>query len=301
MNNQIKLDKKAQALIGEIAKEQGGGGDLPIIVIPDGVTTVTQEEYDLLFPEDISQQRPQICLEHFIADGPFGEIEASNMVFYFNGDYWSSFIYAGPLVVFQLDVNNDLSIFVGYTSTFELANIYLDDIKVEDNPNRVYGDALQTVFWFGKLFDEEAGELLINNNVKNTWVAKSAILDDNTYLKVTFDDHNLIDNTYAMTREFISVGGGHSDVLCFDMDNYSTQSELNSGEWDNATVYKACQNSICFIFDVLHRQKAFVSFAELYSGVYTFKLTGSTIEPGEESGFGWDQEQQCFFYAGDPQ
>ena len=320
MNNKevVILDPKATETVRELVGGGGSGGNLPIIVIPDGVTTVTEEQYDLLFPEDTSQQRPQICLERATVDYQGEELVLYNIMLYFNGNGWSSFIYDGPIVVLKLFVNNDLSIEFYVQPTYSLFCVSLNNIIVEDTPNRVYFGPLQEAFWNGKLFDEEAGELLLTRNYNdNTLLAKSAVLDNGTYLKVTFDDYDGNADTYAMTREFIQVGEDttytagdgititdqkviNADVLCFDMENYSTQSELNSGEWNNETIYQAgMSGKVCFI--TWSYFKAFVSYNYKLNNTYYFKLVGEYIEPGETSaGFGWDGTSQKFFISTGP-
>ena len=101
--------------------------------------------------------------------------------------------------------------------------------------------------------------------------------------------------------EKISVGGGDiSPIAIFDISDYSTDAELEPSQWNNRMIYEACQNSICLITYTLHNQMAFVSYADFSSDIYTFKLTGSTIEPRGLGGFGWNQENQRFFRASDP-
>ena len=104
-----------------------------------------------------------------------------------------------------------------------------------------------------------------------------------------------------------AVGGS----VIFDMDYYdnSEQEEVeggpillaanNSNTWNNAKIYEEFnKGKICFIKCDYHR--AFVSRITYFSGVYTVLLVGDTIEPGQMSGFGWDQENQRFFMEGDP-
>lgn len=313
--NKDRVKRTVENISKEVANDayNGRGGSIPVVIIPDGATTVTQEQYDLLFPQDPSQQRPQILVEHVTANYQGEELDLYNIMFYFNGDGWSSFIYNGPIVVFELFVNDNLSIDFYAQSTYALFCVPLNSIIVEDTPNRVYSVPLRETFLNGKLFDEEAGQLLFTvNDNDNTLLAKSAVLDDGTYLKVTFDDYDGNTDTCAMTREFIQVGGGttytagdgititdqnviNADVLCFDMENYSTQSELNSGEWNNETIYQAgMSGKVCFI--TWSYFKAFVSYNHKLNSTYYFKLVGEYIEPGETSaGFGWDETNQRFF------
>lgn len=146
--------------------------------------------------------------------------------------------------------------------------------------------------------------LLSKWDESNDYPILTSAVCDNEYLQVTFSENEMAEAdtepTYSVVVEEISVGGSVNPIAFFSINDYSTDAELEPGQWDNRAMYEACQDYLCFIGFGGHNQKAFVSYADFHSNTYTFKLTGSTIEPGGMSGFGWDQQNQRFFWASDP-
>ena len=266
---------------------EGGGSDVEYITVSIDGGTLTAEQLAKVFHNGFVKKGVFFRIDNIIlvsSGHPRKQVFNSTVI---NGEYYSMEVdeFTGVYTITEHTVGG-----------IEFINLTFDttEIDLETARKLVGSNNNNYIIELNDNTETSPGIYLRpNGDYTNVWTSN---IVDGSYWEFRITDWQE-EGIYVSIQE-ISVGGG-VPTKGFSMHYYSTNAQLEPGQWNNQTMLEACQTSICFIGGP-HTSKAFVSYADYSSNTYTFKLTGSTIEPGQMSGFGWDQENQCFFWAGDP-